>query len=248
MVKENNKTQFTKRLQEACLDAGVAGRGLGKKIIDSLAKQGIRVSGPAVWKWLNAESIPDSTNILALSDWLNVRPEWLEYGRGAKNKSIDGTPLDQASYAYCANGVSSVDDEVEIPYYKSIELAAGYGSYANQTETDFCRTLKFSRSILNNYGILPSEAISFPVHGDSMSPVIPDGAIVTVSTGHKKIVDGAIYAIKQADLLRVKILRRLPNSKVIIKSYNSIDYPDEEANLDDIEIIGRVFNWSVMGW
>ncbi len=81
-----------------------------------------------------------------------------------------------------------------------------------------------------------------------MSPVIPNGATVSVSTGHKKVIDGGVYAIEQDDLLRVKILMRRPGGKLIIRSFNSSDYPDEIANEDDVKIIGRVFNWSVMGW
>mgnify|MGYP002094702703 CR=1 FL=1 len=46
-----------------------------------MKSQGITVSEPGIWKWLNASAIPDQTNILALSRWLGVRPEWLEYGR-----------------------------------------------------------------------------------------------------------------------------------------------------------------------
>lgn len=45
MVKiKNEKAEFTERLQTACLEAGVAGRGLGKRITDALSEQGIKVS------------------------------------------------------------------------------------------------------------------------------------------------------------------------------------------------------------
>lgn len=245
MVKNDNKTEFTKRLQEACLEAGVAGRGVGKRITDALAEQGIKVSSPAVWKWLNNESIPDPTNILALSYWLDVRPEWLEYGRGAKKN--DGISVKEAiSVDGWDNNTPIERDEVEIPFYATIELAAGYGSCT--TDNQKAKLLRFSRSIFNQYGVQPSDAMAFKVHGDSMSPVIPDGSIVTISTGHKKIIDGGIYAIQQGDLLRVKILHRLPNNKIIIRSYNAIDYPDEESTFEEVSILGRVFNWSVMGW
>lgn len=245
MVKNDNKAEFTKRLQEACLDAGVAGRGLGKRIIDALAEQNIKVSSPAVWKWLNSESIPESSNILALSQWLDIRPEWLEYGRGAKRN--DGISIKEVTLVKQWDNNTPIErDEVEIPFYSSIELAAGYGSCAIDNQK--AKLLRFSRSTLNQYGVQPSEAVAFKVHGDSMSPVIPDGSVVTISTGHTKIVDGGIYAIEQGDLLRIKILHRLPNNKIIIRSYNSIDYPDESSTLEEVKILGRVFNWSVMGW
>lgn len=247
MVKTNNeKTEFTERLQLACLEAGVAGRGLGKRITNALSEQGIKVSGPAVWKWLNAESIPDSSNILALSKWLGVRPEWLEYGRGSK--VIDGIPINEitASEVQVWDSSSELeDDEVFIPYFKSIELAAGCGHCNNEDYNGF--KLKFSRSTLRRYGADPANVVSFPVHGDSMSPVIPNGSTVTVDMGHKNIVDGGIYAIEQGDLFRVKLLYRQPE-KLIIKSYNSDEFPDEETESSKVKIIGRIINWSVMAW
>ncbi|HHR6050796.1 TPA: LexA family transcriptional regulator [Providencia alcalifaciens] len=247
MVKVNNeKAEFTKRLQLACLEAGVAGRGLGRRITDALSEQGIKVSGPAVWKWLNAEAIPDSSNILALSRWLGVRPEWLEYGRGSK--VTDGVPISEVKSGEVQVWDSSSelgDDEVFIPYFKSIELAAGCGHCNNEDYNG--HKLKFSRSTLRKYGADPANVVSFPVHGDSMSPVIPNGSTVTVDMGHTNIVDGGIYAIEQGDLFRVKLLYRQPE-KLIIKSYNSDEFPDEETETSKVKIIGRVINWSVMAW
>ncbi|WP_416778302.1 LexA family transcriptional regulator [Xenorhabdus budapestensis] len=246
MVKNKEKVEFTKRLKEACLDAGLAGRGLGKRITDALAEQKIKVSGPAVWKWLNSESIPDSSNILALSKWLNVKPEWLEYGRGSKK--IDGVPLSnvvEEEVQPWDHNSPIIDDEVVIPYFKSIELAAGSGCCINEDYNGF--KLRFSRSTLRRYGADPTNVVAFPVHGDSMSPVIPDGSTVTVDRGHQHIVDGGIYAIEQDDLFRIKLLYRQPG-KLIIRSFNSIEFPDEIAETHSVKIIGRVIHWSVMAW
>ncbi|ENZ0268627.1 helix-turn-helix transcriptional regulator [Morganella morganii] len=247
MVKANDaKAEFTARLQEACLDAGLAGRGLGKRITDALSEQGIKISGPAVWKWLNGESIPDSTNILALSKWLGVRPEWLEYGRGSK--VTDGVPISEIKQGAVDVWDSSSpldDDEVFIPYFSSIELAAGCGHCNNEDYNG--HKLKFSRATLRRYGADPANVVSFPVHGDSMSPVIPDGSTVTVDMGHKNIVDGGIYAIEQDELFRVKLLYRQPG-KIVIKSYNADEFPEEETETHKLKVIGRVINWSVMAW
>lgn len=83
MVKrDNSKDAFSKRLSTACKYAGVDGRGVGVSIVKALQDKAIRVSGPAVWKWLNGAGMPDSRKIVALSEWLGVRAEWLEYGVG----------------------------------------------------------------------------------------------------------------------------------------------------------------------
>ncbi len=144
----------------------------------------------------------------------------------------DNTPLD--------------DDEVYIPYYKSIELAAGAGCTTNEDHNGY--KLRFSKSTLRRYGAEPANVISFPVHGDSMAPVIPGKSTVTVDKGHTKITDGGIYAIEQDELFRIKLLYRLPGRRLSIRSYNKEEFPDEEADIDDVTIIGRVINWSVMAW
>ncbi|STI74761.1 Putative phage repressor [Escherichia coli] len=67
-------------------------------------------------------------------------------------------------------------------------------------------------------------------------------------TNDKKIVDGKIYAINENGWKRIKILFRTGPDKVSIRSFNSLEYPQEEKNLSDIEIIGRIFWWSVVDY
>nr|WP_239952816.1 S24 family peptidase [Pantoea sp. Z09] len=52
---------------------------------------GCKISTPGVWKWFNAQSIPDDNNLLALSRLLGVRVEWLQYGmeKPAASLSLD---------------------------------------------------------------------------------------------------------------------------------------------------------------
>ncbi len=138
------------------------------------------------------------------------------------------------------------DDEVYIPYYKDIELAAGHGSENGDDHNGF--KLRISKATLRRFGAQKENVVSFPVHGDSMIPVMNDKTSVMVDRGNKKIVDGGIYAICQDGLCRIKLLYRLPGNKLSIRSYNKDEFPDEEAEVDSVEIIGRVINWSVMAW
>ncbi|MDE9696682.1 S24 family peptidase, partial [Citrobacter freundii] len=87
-----------------------------------------------------------------------------------------------------------------------------------------------------------------PATGDSMEPVIPDGTTVAVDTNNKRIVDGKLYAIAQPGggddkLKRIKQLYRNPGGMLTIRSFNR---EDETANEADVEIIGRVFWYSVL--
>lgn len=208
---------------------------------------------PSVWK-LTSGKAKSSRKIVEISSALRVDPVWLSTGEGDEpdflksDKAKDGMPVKDFKLREVAEWDSSTpldDDEVEVPYYKSIELAAGNGCNGGSDNNGY--KLRFSRSTLRRYGISPKDVASFPVHGESMSPVIPSGTTVFVNCGDKTIVDGGIYFIEQDGLLRIKQLLRQPG-KLIIRSYNSIDFPDEEADPTTVKIVGRVFNWSVMAY
>lgn len=251
--KEVLKEEFSKRLRAALLNAGVGGRGQAGRIREAMKTQGIAVSEPGIWKWLNASSIPDQTNILALSRWLGVRPEWLEYGR---EESSNDAPKESSIPPESEWGTVDAwdkntplpDDEVEVPFLKDIEFACGDGRVQNEDHNGF--KLRFSKATLRRVGANTdgSGVLCFPATGDSMEPIIPDGTTVAVDTNNKRIVDGKLYAIGQADggsgqLKRIKQLYRKPGGVLTIRSFNR---EDEEAREEEVEIIGRVFWYSVL--
>ncbi|MBK5075201.1 helix-turn-helix transcriptional regulator [Budviciaceae bacterium CWB-B4] len=211
------------------------------------------LSQPAIQK-LTSGKAKSSRKVVEIARALNVRPEWLSGGIGEMREDFatkprDGVPVSEAQGRPIKAWDSSdplEDDEVEIPFYKSIELAAGNGRCVNEDYNGF--KLRFSKATLKRYGAEPKYAAAFPVSGDSMAPVIPNGSTVTIDRNHTKIVDGGIYVIEQDELFRVKLLYRQPGGKLIIRSYNSSEFPDETAGIDTVKIIGRVINWSVMAW
>lgn len=143
------------------------------------------------------------------------------------------------------------DDEVEVPFLKDIEFACGDGRVHSEDHNGF--KLRFSKATLRRVGASTdgSGVLCFPATGDSMEPMIPDGTTVAIDTHSKRIVDGRLYAIGQPDggngqLKRIKQLYRKPGGKLIIRSYNCEAYPDEEADIDSVEIIGRLFWYSVL--
>lgn len=254
MVKKDDlKDEFSKRLRAALLNAGVGGRGQAGRIREAMKSQGITVSEPGVWKWLNASAIPDQTNILALSRWLNVRPEWLEYGRDDSNiesRKESSIPPESEWGTVDAwdKNTPLPDDEVEVPFLKDIEFACGDGRVHSEDHNGF--KLRFSKATLRRVGANSdgSGVLCFPATGDSMEPVIPDGTTVAVDTNNKRIVDGKLYAIAQPGggddkLKRIKQLYRNPGGMLTIRSFNR---EDETANEADVEIIGRVFWYSVL--
>lgn len=59
---------------------------------------GRKVAAQTVRKWLFAEAIPTQAKLLALAEWMQVSPQWLRYGIGArKGQEHSAAPLDSGS-------------------------------------------------------------------------------------------------------------------------------------------------------
>lgn len=139
----------------------------------------------------------------------------------------DGTPLDS--------------DDVEVPLYKEVELAAGEGS-AHHVEING-RKLRFSRATLRAAGVDVANAACATVSGNSMERVIFDGSTIGIDRGQTIIKDGKIYAIDHDGMLRVKYLYRVPGG-LRLRSENSEEHPDETYTGEAaaaIRVLGRVF-------
>lgn len=141
------------------------------------------------------------------------------------------------------------EDEVELPLFREVELAAGAG----QTEVieNHGAKLRFAKSTLSRAGVVEENAACAFVRGNSMEPVMPDGTCVGVNTGDTAVRDGEIYAIDHDGMLRVKYLHRRPGGGIKIVSQNASEHATEEYSAQDvidnnIRIIGRVFWWSVL--
>lgn len=137
------------------------------------------------------------------------------------------------------------EDEVEVPFLREVELAAGSGKTSIEETTRW--KLRFGKQTLRKKGVQPENAVCVVVRGNSMEPILPDGSTVGVDRGATNITDGKVYALKDDGMLRVKILYRLPGGMVRLRSYNRDEYSDEDRSLESIEIIGRVF-WSSVLW
>ncbi|MEF0645983.1 helix-turn-helix transcriptional regulator [Acinetobacter nosocomialis] len=156
-----------------------------------------------------------------------VAANWILTGEGKKEESNitkvvewdADTPLD--------------NDEVEIPFYKEVLVSCGSGSLAEMVGNE-TRKLRLSKATLRQYGVDPSNAYALTAFGNSMSPVINNGATVYVDVGRTSIVDGKIYAINHGGLFKFKYLYRLPKGGVKIVSENKEEYPDEYLTAEDI--------------
>lgn len=139
------------------------------------------------------------------------------------------------------------DDEVAIPLYKEVELAAGCGS----TEVIEVpgRLLRFAKSTLREASVQECNAVCATIKGRSMERLIMDGATIGIDTATKHIEDGEIYAFDQDGMLRVKYLYRLPGGAVRVRSENDEEFPDEILSAEEfaaIRMLGWVFWWATL--
>lgn len=109
--------------------------------------------------------------------------------------------------------------------------------------------LRFAKSTLKRMGVAVDNTTCMKVSGNSMDPVMPDGCTVGVDTSATQIKDGDIYAIHYYGQLQVKCLYRNDDGGVRIRSYNDSEYQDvhcTQDELDQLNVLGRVFWWSVL--
>ncbi|MDG9785241.1 XRE family transcriptional regulator [Metapseudomonas otitidis] len=140
------------------------------------------------------------------------------------------------------------DDEVLVPFLKEVELAAGSGRLGIEVSTS--RKLRFGKYTLKNQGVDPANARCVTITGNSMEPVLKNGATVGVDVGNTRVVDGDMYAINHGGQLRVKQAYRLPGGGIRLRSFNRDEHPDEEYTQEEMEryeivVLGRVF-WGAM--
>ncbi|HBQ8141536.1 TPA: XRE family transcriptional regulator [Klebsiella quasipneumoniae] len=199
----------------------------------------VGVSQGAIQKLTSGKAL-SSGKIVDIAKALGVDPIWLSTGEGGMGPAK--TP-EQRLY-----GIDPWDkktpiesDEVEVPYLKDIEFACGDGSCLDDDYNG--QKLRFSKATLRKVGANSDGegVLCFTAHGNSMEPVIADGSTVAINCHDKRIVDGKIYGINQAGWKRLKILYRSGPDKITIRSYNSDEYPDEEVDMDSLEVLGRLF-------
>lgn len=148
----------------------------------------------------------------------------------------DDTPLD--------------DDEVYVPFLHEVELAAGSGRFAIEESAN--SRLRFNKKDLRHNGVQFSNARCVKVGGNSMVPVLRDGATVGVNVGKNSLsdlVDGEMYAINHNGQLRVKQVYRIPTG-IRLRSFNRDEHPDEDYTFQQIQeqhisILGHVFWWAM---
>ncbi len=207
------------------------------------------VSHVTVRAWEKDEYKPSSDNIFEIVNILGVHSELLPRVHHQSKKNQVNENAEYYGHIDAWDSATPLDeDEVEVPFFMEVELAAGIGSEYNIERRG--PKLRFSKSTLRRCGVETEAAACVKVSGNSMEPRLFDGDVVGVNTFDTKVVDGKVYAINHDGLLRVKRLYRIPGNGLRINSINSDEHPDEKyfgRELEQIKVIGKVF-WHTSIW
>jgi phage repressor protein C with HTH and peptisase S24 domain len=187
----------------------------------------------------------ESSKLVAIAGVLGCTAEELMYGL---EKHVPTSNAEWAGPMETWDSSTPLnDDEVEIPFYMEVELAAGHG-IAEALHYNGPK-LRFAKSTLRKSSVDPTNAACVRVNGNSMEPVLPNGSTVGVDKSQTSVIDGKMYAINHDGMLRIKTLYKLPGGGLRLRSFNTEEWPDERYESDSInliKIIGKVFWYSVL--
>ncbi|WP_412522086.1 S24 family peptidase [Shewanella algae] len=219
-------------------------RKLSKLTQIQLGKK-VGVSSVTISQWESGDTSPKGKNLHKLAEALGCAPEYLLYGMA--ERSAESEAKWAGEFEPWDSGSALGADEVEVPFYMEVELAAGHGMMEAREYQG--PKLRFAKSTLKRQNVDVENAACVRVNGNSMEPVLPHGSTIGIDTASTNVIDGKMYAINHDGMLRVKMLYKLPGGGMRLRSYNTDEWPDEHLNaeqLSHIKVIGKVFWYSVL--
>ncbi|WP_260282519.1 LexA family protein [Proteus terrae] len=213
---EKVRNDFSRRLAQACKDAGLNEHGRGAEIVKALG-----VSSKAVSKWFNGESLPRQDKMNALAKFLKCDVIWLQHGHENVNNA----------------NVSNPRPYRPAPKYPVISFVQA----GNWTEACEPYTLSEIDEWYESEVAVQGSAFWLKVEGDSMTaPMgvsIPEGSLVLVDTGRDPI-NGSLVIAKLTDTNEATFKKLVLDGAKYLKALNPA-YPAITIN-GNCKIIGVV--------
>ncbi|MDD0824345.1 S24 family peptidase [Mannheimia sp. AT1] len=229
MAKPNIYDQeFSKRMQSLISQYGGNVSAFAQKL---------EVSPPTVTRWIKGEADPSRTNLIKISEVLNVNLEWLATGKGNQSKATQSI----AEKAF--ERMEKAENEMisMIDSFFSINVSAGFGSF-NEGVTQPDGQEPYSSELLQKLGVQAEYCGVFWAGGRSMHPTIADGDQMLVSFKHKEVRGNNIYLVQNGDSVWVKRVKVLWDGVELIsdnkEEYEPIKITTDEAQ--NLQIIGQV--------
>ncbi|WP_083217962.1 S24 family peptidase [Pseudomonas sp. 37 R 15] len=234
---EEIRNSFVARLKQSLSEAGIPEWGAGVR----LAKMA-KVTPKACSKWLNGESMPGGAKMLALATALNVRVEWLEYGRGEMRES----PVAVTDEGRTPPRSFDLNDEPGYTGVLQLTARGSTGDGDDNPHVEIRGVMAFKSAWLRANNLNQKHLDVIYASGNSMEPTINDGDVLLVDESRVEPKDGQIFAMQSES--KGTIVKRLVKSDFegwIIRSDNpdKTRYGDEtlrDGEINEVRIIGRV--------
>lgn len=188
--------------------------GRGQQTV--LAKRA-QIAPTSMSKYVNGTAEPELQAAARLARVLEIDLLWLATGEGSASAERGG--------------------HVGVPIY-DVRLAAGTASLADGAQ--LLGEMPFDRNLLRQLGRTSAELLGvLEADGDSMEPLIADGARVVIDFADTRLREG-VFGFRMGDELRIKRLRRTVDGVEILSE--NPRYPPEQLSghqLEQFAVIGR---------
>lgn len=158
-------------------------------------------------------------------------PEWMRYVRMAFQ---EGEPMQDAD----------TEARDELVYIRQLDIRYALGDGSNVEQARSATLIPFNLGFIRRLSTAPSEKLFIATgFGDSMEPVLMKHDMVLIDTNETKLTLGdTLWALEYAGSGYIKWVRAVMRDgkrKLLILSAND-RYPPEEADPQDVRIIGKV--------
>lgn len=203
------------------------------KVVEELSKKGIDINKSSLSRIENGDRQKiDSALLVELSNLYNVN--FFDF-LGLDKRFINNNISNQAG-----NAKLSDEEFINIPVRAKASAGNGYLNFSNEP--------LYNKLIRKNG--FHEHCYLIEVAGNSMEPLIQDGAYVVVDPYQTDYIEGKVYVIKYEDEVYIKrVILKTDANLMILKSINP-DYEDIYITGDEseqIKIIGRAVKFIYEG-
>lgn len=211
---------------------------LGMTRDDVVEKSKTGFSRSSLQAWESGEREPKLDNLYDLANLYNIHP-WLLISGDDPEPIVSEL---RASYE-----VDTPEDEyVYVPAY-DVEVSAGNGAVC-LGESEATKHLAFRQHWLTARGLNVKSLAAMFTKGDSMTPTIPESAVVVINREQTQPLDGKVYVIRIEDRHYVKRVQWLIGGGLRLisdnKFYDPLDITKADMQATNIEICGQVIHAS----
>ncbi len=194
--------------------------------LDVLATRLSGVSRRTLSDWANNKTEPRAGAAIEIARATGVSITWLLGGPGEMVEP-GGGPEPDSGFAF-------------LPFYEDVEAAAGRGAAVISDAAH--SVIGFARDLLRESGASPQTCTVIRARGDSMTPTIPDGALLVVDHSQREVANGFITVIGIGEDILVKRVRRRLDGMIDLISDNAAYAPETlgPTALQQLRVIGRV--------